>query len=202
MPSLLFTDKILHQMSPYYSSGSIEIDAIDVSNLRRFSSRRNRIGSNRTKVTKLSMRPGFEYTFFALTLNPMGKTRCLEIEEYAGDTPAGVCGQSEMSIEQVDLSLSKPSLGIGSHSLRAYCRLPCKINVKDSDRSMEFISFYIFKCHHGDEMRLKQYAGILLIECWADLIYNMDTGKAAVCEPAEAKMARPAGGPFGISRFI
>ena len=85
-----------------YSSGSIEIDHIDVSNLRRFSSRRNRIGSNRTNVTKSAVQWEFEYAFFALTLNPMGKTRCLEIEEYAGATPAGVCGQSEMSIEQVD----------------------------------------------------------------------------------------------------
>ena len=74
-----------------YSSGSIEIDPIDVSNLRRFSSRHNRIGSNRTNVTKTSVRPGFEYTFFALTL-------CLEISDYAGDTsrtPAGVCGKAK-----------------------------------------------------------------------------------------------------------
>ena len=81
------------------SSGSIEIDPIDVSNLRRFSSRRNRIGSNRTNVTKSSMQWEFEYTFFASTLNPMGKRRCLEISEYAGDTsrktPAGVCGQAK-----------------------------------------------------------------------------------------------------------
>ena len=88
-----------------YSSGSIEIDPSDVSNLRRFSSRCNRIGSNRTNVTKMSVQPGFEYTFFTLTLNPIGKTRCLEISDYAGDTSrtlAGVCGKSEMSIEQVD----------------------------------------------------------------------------------------------------
>ena len=64
-----------------YSSGSIEIDPIDVSNLRRFSSSRNRIGSNRSNVTKTSVRPGFEYTFFASTLNPMGKRQCLEIED-------------------------------------------------------------------------------------------------------------------------
>ena len=82
----------------YFSSGSIEIDAIDVSNLRRFSSRRNRIGSNRSDVTKSSVQWEFEYTFFALTLNPMGKRRCLEIEDYARDTsrktPAGVCGKA------------------------------------------------------------------------------------------------------------
>ena len=76
-----------------YSSGSIEIDHIDVSNLRRFSSRRNRIGSNRTNVMKMSVQWEFEYTFFALTLNPMGKTRCLEISDYAGDT-AGLLSSS------------------------------------------------------------------------------------------------------------
>ena len=56
-------------------------------------------------------------------------------------------------------------------TFQAY-RLVREINVKDSDRSMEFIGFNIFKCPHGDEMRLKHYAGILLIEFWADLIYN------------------------------
>ena len=55
----------------YYSSVSIEIDAIDVSNLQRFSSRRNRIGLNRTNVTKWAVQWEFEYTFFALTLIPM-----------------------------------------------------------------------------------------------------------------------------------
>ena len=90
--------------SSFYSSGSIEIDHIDVSNLRRFSSCRNQTGSNRTNATKSIVQSGFEYTFFALTLNPMGKTQCLEIEDHAGDTcrrPAGVCSKSEMSIEQV-----------------------------------------------------------------------------------------------------
>ena len=90
----------------YYSSGSIEIDDIDVSNLRRFSSRRNRIGSNRTSVTKSTVQWEFEYTFFASTLNPMGKRRCLEIEEYAGDTsrihsPA-YAAKRNGSIEQKD----------------------------------------------------------------------------------------------------
>ena len=89
-----------------YSSGSIEIDHIDVSNLRRFSSRRNRIGSNRTNVTKTSVQWEFEYTFYALTLNPMRKRRCLEIEDYAGDTsrihsPA-YAAKRNASIEQKD----------------------------------------------------------------------------------------------------
>ena len=35
---------------------------------------------------KMSMQWEFEYTFFASTLNPMGKRRCLEISDYAGDT--------------------------------------------------------------------------------------------------------------------
>ena len=86
----------------YYSSGSIEIDPIDVSNLRRFSSCRNRIGSNRTNVTKSTVRPGFQYTFFALTLNPMGKTRCLEISEYAGGFVGRYAAKAKCSIEQMN----------------------------------------------------------------------------------------------------
>ena len=85
---------------PHYSSGSIEIDPLDVSNLQRFSSRRNRIGSNRTNVTKSAVQWEFEYTFFASTLNPMGKRRCLEISDYAGNTsrktPAGVCVKAKL----------------------------------------------------------------------------------------------------------
>ena len=129
----------------HYSSGSIEIDPIDVSNLRRFSSRRNRIGSNRNNVTKTSVQWEFEYTFFALTLNPMGKRRCLEIDEYAGDTTGNTCRrmrQSEMvQSNKKTPSLSERSFGIGSHSLRADCRLPREFNMKDSERSMEFIRF-------------------------------------------------------------
>ena len=53
--------------------------------------------------------------------------------------------------------------------------------VNDSDRSMEFIGFYTFKSHQGDEIRLKHYAGILLIEFWADLIYDIVTEKAEAC---------------------
>ena len=94
------------------------------------------------------------------------------------ETLAGVCGQAKCQSNKKPPSLSKPSLGVGSHSLRAYCRLPREINAKDSDRSMEFISFYIFKWHHGDEMRIKHYAGILLIEFRADLIYEYGYGKS------------------------
>ena len=44
---------------------------------------------------------------------------------------------------------------------------------------MELIRFYIFKCRDGDEIRLKHYAGILVIEFWANLMHNMDTEEAA-----------------------
>ena len=66
------------------------------------------------------------------------------IESYGKNTVLGdfrlcrrVCG--EMSIEPVDYHLPR-------------------------ERSMEFIVFYIFKCHQGDKIRLKHYAGILVIE--------------------------------------
>ena len=99
-------DPLYHTTDTYRktlnSSGSIEIDHIDVSNLRRFSSRRNRIGSKRTNVMKLSVQSGFEYTFFALTLNPMGKTQCLEIEDYAGDTPPAYAAKAKCLIKQMN----------------------------------------------------------------------------------------------------
>ena len=113
-----FGDKVSN-----YSSGSIEIDPIDVSNLRRFSSLRNRIGSNRTNVTKSTVQWEFEYTFFASTLNPMGKRQCLEISDYAGD-PTGNTRRHMRQSEMVQSnkktpSLSKPSFAIWSYSLRA-----------------------------------------------------------------------------------
>ena len=112
-----------HKYIPYdYSSRSIEIDALDVSNLRRFSSRRNRIGSNRTNGTKSTVQWEFEYTFFALTLNPIGKRRCLEISDYAGDTsrktPAGVCGKAKR-FNRTKKLLHSPS--IVSVSGRIHC---------------------------------------------------------------------------------
>ena len=116
-----------NSLKAIYSSGSIEIDHIDVSNLRRYCSRRNRIGSNRTNVTKSSVQWEFEYTFFALTLNPMGKRRCLEIEEYAGEPagkhPPAYAAKRKVQSNKKTPSLSKPSFAIWSHSLRAYCRL-------------------------------------------------------------------------------
>ena len=81
--------------------------------------------------------------------------------------------------------------------------------LNDSDRSMEFISFYTFKCHQGDEIRLKHYAGILVNEFWADLIYNMDTGKGGDVPTGPLTLSTHSGGgkdgkarPVGISRFI
>ena len=68
--------------------------------------------------------------------------------------------------------------------------------MKDPERSMtmDFIGFYIFKCHQGDEIRLKHYAGILLIGFWANLIYNSGRVRTRPLSTAqvEAKMARPA----------
>ena len=110
--------------------------------------------------------------------------------------PAGMRQKRIVQSNKSTPSLSKRSFAIWSHSLRAYCLLREKTSVKDPERSMEFIGFYIFNWHQGDEIRLKHYPGILLIEFWADLIYNMDTGKAAACVPDhcqhKAKMARPA----------
>ena len=138
-----------------YSSGSIEIDHIDVSNLRRFSSRRNRIGSNRTNVTKSAVQWEFEYAFFAITLNPMGKRRCLEIEDYAGDTHSKTRRRMrpKRNVNRTSRLLHSPS-GV-SLSGRIHCgptvfsaksssledRLDGEINVKDSARSMEFLRF-------------------------------------------------------------
>ena len=91
----------------------------------------------------------------------MGKTQYLEIENYAG----GYAAKAKCQSNQLTLSLSKRSLGIGSHSLRASTvfSAPRENNMKDPERSMEFIGFYIFKCYHGDKERLKHYAGIRLI---------------------------------------
>ena len=60
----------------------------------------------------------------------------MEIEEYAG----GYAAKAKRQTNRSTLSLSKPSFGIGWHSLRAY-RLLREINVKDPERSMEFIHF-------------------------------------------------------------
>ena len=133
----------------FFSSGSIEIDPIDVSNLRRYCSRRNRIGSNRTNVTKSAVLWEFEYTFFALTLNPMGKRRCLEIDEYAGDTsrktPAGVCGQANGSIEQKDSFTLQAEFRYLVVFTGAYCRLPREIRARNqSEGSRTFNGVYTF----------------------------------------------------------
>ena len=130
------------------------------------------------------------------------------IESYGENTVLGdfrlrrrVCGKSEM-FNRTNRLLH--SLSVVSVSGRIHCGptvFSAKTSMKDPERSMEFIVF----C----KIRVKHYAGILLIEFWADLMYNMDTGKAAVCEPdhcqphrVEAKVARPAGGPVGMSQFI
>ena len=43
-------------------------------------------------------------------------------------------------------------------------RLLRENKVERSKTSDGFIDFYIFKCHHGEEIRLKYYAGMVLIE--------------------------------------
>ena len=103
--------------------------------------------------------------------------------------------QNQSCVIEQSINLYHESL-----SARIHCGptvLSVKTNVKDSERSMEFIGFYIFKCHHGEEIRPKHYAGILLIEFQKELIYNMDTGTngRVRTEPlstlrVEAKMAR------------
>ena len=71
---------------------------------------------------------GFRVYFFRFNTESYGKRRSLEIEEYAGDTPVGVCGQSEISIEQVD-----------SFTLQAEFRYLVVFTA--GLRSMEFIRF-------------------------------------------------------------
>ena len=67
----------------------------------------------------------------------------------------GVCGKSEM-FNRTNRLLHSPS--IVSVSGRIHCGpaivFPAKTSMKDPERSMEFIAFYIFKCHHGDKIRL------------------------------------------------
>ena len=63
-----------------------------------------------------------------------------------------------------NVKLTNRRFGIGSHSLRAWYCLPRENSVKYPGRSMEFIGFYILKCHYGDRVRLKHYAAILVIE--------------------------------------
>ena len=56
---------------------------------------------------------------FALTLKPMGKTRCLEIEEYA----SGYAAKAKCRNQTNRLLHSPSSFGIRTHSLWAYCLL-------------------------------------------------------------------------------
>ena len=95
---------------------SIQIDPIDVSTNWRIleSSQSNRVKED--QCHKIERAAGVQVYFFALTLNPMGKTWCLEISDYAGGYAAKARCQSNLSTP----SLSKPSFAIGSHSLRAY----------------------------------------------------------------------------------
>ena len=73
------------------------------------------------------------------------------------------------SKQQKQTFVIEQSINLYCESLSAHIHcgptvLSVKTNVKDSEHSMEFIGFYIFKCHHGEEIRLKHYAGVILIE--------------------------------------
>ena len=96
---------------------SIQIHTIDVSTYRRLWSR---CKSNRFETSEpsefetpienqLPVQWEFEY-FFALTLRPMGKCRCLEIKDYVGGYAAKAKCQSNLSTP----SLSKHSFVGGS----------------------------------------------------------------------------------------
>ena len=88
-----------------------------------------------------------------------GKQPGLEIVEYAGMSRASKQQKQSFVIEQISTAgRCRLAIHYGIATV-----LSAKTNVKERERSMEFIGFYIFKCHHGDEIRLKHYAGILVI---------------------------------------
>ena len=78
------------------------------------------------------------------------------------NTRAGKRQRQSFVIEQasITLNLYRRSL-LARHSLRV-ATFSAK-NKQDPERSMEFIDFYIFKCHHGEQIRLKYYAGMVVI---------------------------------------
>ena len=67
---------------------------------------------------------------------------------------------------------------------------------------MAFISFYILKYHHGEQIRLKYYAGMVVINFYAELKDKMETKTSPLCRGVhtgppsqharvEANMVRP-----------
>ena len=102
-----------------------------------YCSRRNGIGSNRANVTKSSVRRGFEYTFFALTLNPMGKWRCLEIEAYAA---AG----SRQNGNRTSRLLHSPSRGSVSAHIHCGPAIYHLLPRKQHERSLTFNGVSVF----------------------------------------------------------
>ena len=76
--------------------------------------------------------------FFALTLNPMGKTQCLESSDYAG----GYAAKAKCSIEPVDPFTLQAEVWVSGliHCGPAIV-FTAKTSVKDPERSMEFVIF-------------------------------------------------------------
>ena len=73
--------------------------------------------------------------------------------------------RQKRNVNRTNRFLHSPS--VVSVSGRIHCGpivLSAKTNLKEPERSMEFVGFNIFKCHPGEEIRLKHYAGILVIE--------------------------------------
>ena len=117
------------------------------------------------------MRPGFEYTFFASTLNPMGKRRCLEIEDYAGEPHSKIrrrMRQNEMSIEQVNPFTLQAEFRYRVAFTAGLLSFPRNQREALTEGSRTFNGVYtVFTYSNGimeTKMRLKHYAGILVIE--------------------------------------
>ena len=93
--------------SPFIPPELIQIEPINISTNRRLleSSQSNRLKTGLHH--EIERAAGVRLNFFALTLNPMGKTRCLEIEEYAG----GYAAKAKWRIEQIDLFTLQAEFG-------------------------------------------------------------------------------------------
>ena len=95
---------------------SIQIDPIDVSTNRRLweSSQSNRLEED--QCLEMECAVGVRLNISSLTLNPMGKRRCLEIEKYAG----GYAAKANVVIESIDSFTLQALFGCRHDSLRAF----------------------------------------------------------------------------------
>ena len=92
-------------------------------------------GSNRTRSRHLALGVRLKKVF--LKLNPMGKYLGWRFwNSRAGTWQKQICNRTN------DQSLRE--VAVGSYSLRACTIFSAKTKVKDSERSMEFIGFYIY----------------------------------------------------------